>query len=94
LHGFLLLIGCKISIFKPVQATACGFRSGHKSGFCRAKALGLMTSILKMRETIYIVLIDVFIVFAIRVNGVVLLVFLVCVEKTRQINCFVLQCCT
>jgi hypothetical protein len=94
LHGFLSLIGCVISLFKPLHIAARATRSDHKSGFCRAKTLVVMTSMLRAREMIHIVLIDVFIVFVILVKDVVLLVFVVCVEKTRQINCFVLQCCT
>ena len=53
-----------------------------------------MTLILEDREVIYIVLIDVFAARIIFVEDAFLPVFVVCVEKTRQINCFVLYCCT
>jgi hypothetical protein len=53
-----------------------------------------MTSLSDARETIYIVLIGVFIIFSICGKDTFLMVFVVCVEKTRQIKCFVLQCCT
>jgi hypothetical protein len=53
-----------------------------------------MTSMPNAREIIYIVLIDVFLVFVIFLEDIALLFFPVCVEKMRQIKCFVLQCCT
>jgi hypothetical protein len=94
LHGIDSNVEASDRAFNAWFDLAQSVQGIQKSLFTPVKAMNAMTLMIEARETLFIVLVGVFVVLMVFENDAVLLIFAVCVEKTRQINCFVLQCCT